>query len=103
VSGSGMVATMPYAAEAGIDADVVLRADGTGGWPPIRWKPPRSAGGAHVVDIADDMDAEAGKAITSRLDSYQRMGWVIPGRSRDATHSCLLSSHAANVGTHRCT
>jgi len=75
--------TLAHAAKFGIEADVVIRADGgtgrmrvNGFVPPQR---PIVASDCLVIDIADQFDAHAQRDSRHRLDDYRAWGWQIVG------------------------
>ncbi|MDB5320478.1 MAG: hypothetical protein JWN40_2109 [Phycisphaerales bacterium] len=78
---TGMIVTFMWAALHGIDADVVIRADGGSTNFPLKGFPPAkeacSSGRVFFIDIADDFDNQAARASRHRLQDYRRRGWLI--------------------------
>jgi hypothetical protein len=74
-----------------INADVLIRADGSHGPLGLRGYPPRSRAGVRyeivLVDFGDDGDEVAVEATRRRLDDYESRGWEIEAAGRWHHHN----------------
>ena len=74
------IITLSRAASEGVDADVLLRADG-GDWnlERIGWPPSRHPGSYYLVDFDDRFDDRARRETRQRLNDYRAHGWAMRG------------------------
>jgi hypothetical protein len=80
------ITTQVYAHQLGpIEANVVLRADGSQGQCANYLRQPKGCFCGLLIDLADDFDAEACRAVHCRRGEYRSLGWAsshLPGSFR---------------------
>lgn len=90
------IATMTYAAEYGISADVLIRADGGPDWPlgdALAARTLCSSESVLVIDFADERDQQAKIDTASRRAAYERRGWrIVSSLGASIPHSESLQS-----------
>ena len=76
------IVTSVYAEQIGINADVVIRADGTAARWNLNCGPFSDAAGMPlaIIDLLDDADEQAQQDTLRRILDYQRRGWPVAGK-----------------------
>jgi hypothetical protein len=105
----GVVVTTTYAATHGIDADVLIRADGGGGGLFVRDFPQSGVSRDAVprgrriflIDFDDDFDARAREAVRGRLAAYAAAGWDVPVRPAPDREAVVVGRPPRMTGTPR--
>jgi hypothetical protein len=85
---AGHIVTIAYAAQHGLAADFVVRANGGTGLPPIKNFPPPRKGednsAIYLIDFTDDFDSRTRREAISRQHAYQSRGWQLGQRRRSS-------------------
>jgi hypothetical protein len=96
--GARMIVTVSYMLAYGIEADILIRAEGGGRMEFAGFPRPGTAGAgqtAILVDFDDHSDAAAAAATRQRVQDYTRRGWMteLTQISRSRLHTRLQAKH----------